>query len=74
METEEIDIVYWERFYENNVKGQIEEKGEAYIEWLTCKNSLVKQLNYLRFKYKLKITWFEKECNKDWTCIFIKPA
>jgi hypothetical protein len=41
---------YWDKFYESNVKPQIDNKGEAYIEWLISKNYLVKQLNYLRHR------------------------
>lgn len=58
--TRETEEFYWEQFYDNNLKKQIEEKGEAYIEWLTSKSSLVKQNNYLRNKYKLQIIWYEK--------------
>ena len=74
MEQEQIDVYYWDKFYNDNVKGQIEEKGEAYIEWLISKSSLVKQMNYLRTKYNLDIVHFPKEGNPYKTCIFIKPS
>jgi hypothetical protein len=64
---------YWDKFYESNVKPQIDNKGEAYIEWLISKNYLVKQLNYLRSKYDLVVTYFEKEGRTDLYCVFIKP-
>jgi hypothetical protein len=68
-----IEMYYWDKFHDDNIKNQLEEKGEAYLEWTISKSSLVKQLNYLRSKYKLKIVHFPKESNPDCICIFIKP-
>lgn len=72
---EEVQQYNWDKFYNDSVKPQLEKKGEAYIEWLISKNDLVKQINYLRSKYKLKIVHFPKELTPGgWTCIFIRRA
>jgi hypothetical protein len=69
---QELNEFYWNQFYENNIKPQIEKKGEAYVEWLMAKSGVVKQVNYLRAKHDLSVVWFQKP-ESDWWCLYAKP-
>lgn len=69
--TDETRIFYWEKFYSDNLKSQVEKKGEAYIEWNSIKSEVIKQVNYLRSHYKMKVEWFEKY--DGCFSLFIKP-